>query len=125
MPNPWLRLFDIKRVIRAGGYSLKGLKAALASEAAFRQEAALFVVLAPLGYWLGRSPIERALLVGVLVLVLIIELLNSAIETLVNRVGAEPNELSGRVKDIASAAVFLALLLVPFVWAVILLPRIL
>ena len=116
-------LCDLRRVVRAGGYSLCGLKAALRNEAAFRQEAALFVILAPLGFWLGRNGIERALLVGSLVLVLIVELLNSAIEAVVNRVGSERHELSGRAKDLGSAAVLLALVLVPLTWALVLWER--
>ena len=116
-------LFDLQRVWRAAGYSLSGLKAALANEAAFRQEMALFVLLAPLGLWLGRNGVERSLLVGSLILVLVIELLNSAVEAAVNRIGNEPHELSGRAKDIASAAVFLSLLLVALVWVLVLFDR--
>lgn len=113
-------LFDLRRVWRAAGYSMQGFKAAWRHEAAFRQEAALFVVLAPLGFWLGRDAIERSLLIGSLALVLIVELLNSAIEAVVNRVGTEPHELSGRAKDLGSAAVLLALLLVVLVWILVL-----
>ena len=116
-------LFDLRRVWRAAGYSVSGLKAALENEAAFRQEMALFVVLAPLGLWLGRDNVERSLLVGSLMLVLIVELLNSAVEAAVNRIGNEPHELSGRAKDIASAAVFLSLLLVALVWVLVLFDR--
>jgi diacylglycerol kinase (ATP) len=117
-------LFDLRRVWRAAGYSLNGLKTALKYESPFRQEMALFVVLAPLGFWLGHDNIERSLLVGSLVLVLIVELLNSAIETVANRIGNEPHELSGRAKDMASAAVFLALLLVVLVWVLVLFDRV-
>jgi diacylglycerol kinase (ATP) len=116
-------LFDLRRVWRAAGYSVSGLKAALANEAAFRQEMALFVLLAPLGLWLGRDGVERSLLVGSLVLVLVVELLNSAVEAAVNRIGNEPHELSGRAKDIASAAVLLSLLLVALVWVLVLFDR--
>ena len=116
-------LFDLQRVWRAAGYSVSGLRAALANEAAFRQEMALFVVLAPLGLWLGRNGVERSLLVGSLVLVLVVELLNSAVEAAVNRIGNEPHALSGRAKDIASAAVFLSLLLVALVWVLVLFDR--
>jgi len=114
---------DIARISRAGAYSAKGFKAALENEAAFRQELILFVVLAPLGWWLGADGVERSLLVGSLVLVLIVELLNSSVESTVNRIGQEHHELSGRAKDMGSAAVLLSLLLVVFVWAAILLPR--
>jgi diacylglycerol kinase (ATP) len=113
-------LFDLGRVWRAAGYSAAGFRAALKNEAAFRQELALFVVLAPLGWWLGRDGVERSLLVGSLMLVLLVELLNSAIEAVVNRVGRDPHELSGQAKDIASAAVFVSLILVVVVWALVL-----
>ncbi|HYA37048.1 MAG TPA: diacylglycerol kinase [Candidatus Methylomirabilis sp.] len=116
-------LFDLRRVWRAAGYSAAGLKAALGSETAFRQELALFLILAPLGLWLGRDGVERSLLLGSLLLVLIVELLNSAIEAAVNRVGREPNELSGRAKDLGSAAVFVSLLLVLLVWGLVLIDR--
>jgi diacylglycerol kinase (ATP) len=116
-------LLDLRRVWRAAGYSLNGLKTVLKYESAFRQEMALFVVLAPLGLWLGHDNVERSLLVGSLMLVLIVELLNSAIETVVNRIGNEPHELSGRAKDIASAAVFLSLLLAVLVWVLVLFDR--
>ncbi len=112
----------LKRVIKAAGYSWAGLKAAFKHEAAFRQELALCLVLIPTGLWLGESGIERALLIGSLLLVLIIELLNSAIEAVVDRFGGEQHELSGRAKDIASAAVFIALLNTVVVWVVLLIP---
>jgi len=112
----------LKRVIKAAGYSWAGLTAAFKHEAAFRQELALCLVLIPTGLWLGESGIERALLVGSLLLVLIIELLNSAIEAVVDRFGGEQHELSGRAKDIASAAVFIALLNAVVVWVLLLIP---
>ncbi|MHB8622060.1 MAG: diacylglycerol kinase [Sulfuricaulis sp.] len=117
-------LLDLPRVIRAAGYSAAGLKTALNNETAFRQEMVLFVVLAPLGFWLGRDGVERSLLIGSLLLVLIVELLNSAIETAVNRIGDEPHALSGRAKDLGSAAVFVSLLLVVMVWALVLADRV-
>ena len=110
----------IRRVIRATGYSWAGLRAAYQNEAAFRQEVALCALLIPLGLWLGEDGIARALLVGSLLLVLIVELLNSAVEAVVDRIGAEQHELSGRAKDIGSAAVFVALLNVVVVWALVL-----
>ncbi len=113
---------DLTRVVRAAGYSLAGLKAAVTREAAFRQELVLFLFLAPLALWLGHNGVERALLLASLVLVLIVELLNSAIEALVNRIGTERHELSAIAKDIGSAAVFIALVQVPVVWALILIP---
>jgi diacylglycerol kinase (ATP) len=116
-------LLDLRRVWRAAGYSLNGLKTALKYESPFRQEMALFVVLAPLGLWLGHDNVERSLLVGSLTLVLIVELLNSAIEAAVNRIGQEPHDLSGRAKDLGSAAVFVSLLLVVLVWVLVLFDR--
>ncbi len=93
---------DLARVWRAAGYSLAGLRAAW-REAAFRQEVALFALLAPLGLWLGADAAERSLLVGSLVLVLIVELVNSAVEAAVDRMGRRPHALAGRAKDMASA----------------------
>jgi diacylglycerol kinase (ATP) len=116
-------LFDLRRVWRAAGYSATGLKAALKFEPAFRQEIALFIVLAPLGFWLGRDGVERSLLIASLVLVLVVELLNSAIEAAVNRMGEQPHALSGRAKDLASAAVFVSMLLVVLVWTLVLADR--
>jgi diacylglycerol kinase (ATP) len=116
-------LFDLRRVWRAAGYSAAGLKAALKFEPAFRQEIALFIVLAPLGFWLGRDGVERALLIVSLLLVLVVELLNSAIETAVNRMSEQPHALSGRAKDLASAAVFVSMLLVMLVWTLVLADR--
>ena len=112
----------IERLIKAFGYSLKGFRAAFQYEAAFRQEIALSVVLVPLGIWLGHTAVERALLVGVVLLVMIVELLNTAVETVVDRVGSEHHELAGRAKDIGSAAVFLSLVNVIVIWGVILQP---
>ena len=116
-------LFDLRRVWRAAGYSAAGLKAALKFEPAFRQEIALFIVLAPLGFWLGRDGVERSLLIASLLLVLVVELLNSAIEAAVNRMGEQPHALSGRAKDLASAAVFVSMLLVVLVWTLVLADR--
>ena len=116
-------LLDLRRVWRAAGYSLNGLKTALKYETPFRQEMEIFVVLAPLGLWLGRNGVERSLLVGSLMLVLTAELLNSAIEAVVNRIGQEPHDLSGRAKDLGSAAVFVSLLLVVLVWVLVLFDR--
>lgn len=114
---------DVGRVIRAGSYSVSGLRAAVRKEAAFRQEVILFIVFAPLAIWLGRNGVERALLLGSLVLVLVVELLNSAIEATVDRISKKHHKLSGRAKDMGSAAVYLSLLLVIFVWALVLIDR--
>jgi diacylglycerol kinase (ATP) len=104
---------------RALANSLTGLRSALRHEEAFRQEAALFLVLAPLGLWLGDSGVERALLLGSLILVLITELANSGIEAVVDRVGEEYHPLSGRAKDFGSAAVFLSLANAVVVWLLV------
>lgn len=109
-----------ERIYRATGYSLAGLKAAFTNEAAFRQELALVVILAPLGFWVGNSGVERALLIGSLMLVLIVEILNSAVEAAIDRFGEEQHFLSGRAKDLGSAAVMLSLLNVGLVWGLIL-----
>jgi diacylglycerol kinase (ATP) len=111
---------DIGRILRAGAYSLAGLRAALSKEAAFRQEVMLFLLLAPLGAWLGRNGMERALLIGSLLLVLVVELLNSAVEATVDRIGMKRHKLSGRAKDMGSAAVTVAILLALTTWGLIL-----
>ncbi len=112
------------RLVRAFGYSMKGFAACFRSEAAFRQEMAASLVVLPLGLWLGQSGVERALLLGSWLLVPVVEMLNSAIEAVVDRIGPEHHELSGQAKDIGSAAVFLAICLFLMVWGLILLPRI-
>lgn len=111
---------SIQRLIRATGYSLQGLRAAFANEAAFRLEVYLSILLIPLGLWLGKSGLERALLAGCILLVMIVELVNSGIEAVVDRFGGELHELSGRAKDVGSAAVLLALVNVALVWALVL-----
>jgi diacylglycerol kinase (ATP) len=106
----------IDRVIHAAGYSVAGLRAAYDSESAFRQESWLALVLVPLGLWLGRSWLEAAVLIGSVMLVLIVELLNSAVEAAIDRVSFEWHDLSKRAKDLGSAAVFLSLLLCAGIW---------
>jgi diacylglycerol kinase (ATP) len=110
----------LTRVIKAAGYSWAGFQAAFKHEAAFRQELALCLLLLPMAFWLGQSAVERALLIASLLLVLIVELLNSAVEAVVDRFGGEQHPLSGRAKDIASAAVTVALLNVAVIWSLIL-----
>lgn len=110
----------LTRIIKAAGYSWLGLKAAFKHEAAFRQELALGALLIPVGIWLGETGSQRAILVGSVLLVLIVELINSAIEAVVDRFGGEQHELCGRAKDIGSAAVFIALLNVIVIWVLIL-----
>jgi diacylglycerol kinase (ATP) len=109
----------IRRIINATFFSLAGLRAAWRHESAFRQEVALCVVLIPAGVWLGHTAVERSLLIGSCLLVLIVELLNSGVEAVVDRVGEEPHRLSGRAKDLGSAAVFMSLALVLVVWGLI------
>jgi len=107
----------IKRIFNAFFYSIAGLKAAWKNEAAIRQEMVLLTILGPVALWLGDDALSRALLLGSLLLVLIIELINSALEAVVDRIGHEHHELSGRAKDIGSAAVMIALLNVLVIWA--------
>lgn len=111
------------RVWSAFKWSLQGLRACWELESSFRLEIYLFVVLAPLAVWLGADGVERAILVGSMMLVLVIEVLNSAVEAVVDRWGAEHHELAGRAKDMGSAAVFLADLNVLACWGLVLLPR--
>lgn len=111
---------DFQRVINATKYSMKGLKAAYLYEAAFRQEVWLSCILIPLGFFLGNGAIEKILLVGSVLLVLVAELLNSAVESVVDRIGSEYHELSGRAKDIGSAAVFMAMMITGLTWLLIL-----
>jgi diacylglycerol kinase (ATP) len=108
------------RMFRALGTSMQGFAGAFREEAAFRQELALAVVVIPLGMWLGRSGIERALLIAPMFLVLIVELVNSAIEATIDRIGLERHKLSGLAKDIGSAAVLTSLLLMAVIWLLIL-----
>jgi diacylglycerol kinase (ATP) len=104
-------------------WSLQGLRAAWLHESSFRLEVYLLVALTPLALWLGHSAIERVLLIGSGLLVLSLELVNSAIEAVIERYGAEANELAGRAKDMASAAVFVLMLNVAMTWGLILGPR--
>ena len=108
------------RLLRAFDASRKGLIGAWREEAAFRQELGFAVVAAPLGLWLGHNGVERALLVAPVLLVLIVELLNSAIEATVDRIGFERHELAGLAKDIGSAAVLMAFVLLSVVWFLVL-----
>lgn len=114
-----------RHLVHSTRYSLKGLKAAYRNETAFRQEVWLGVVMFPLAVWLGRSPMEWILLIGSCLLVLIVELLNSAIENVVDRIGPEHHELSGRAKDIGSSAVMLSLFVVALTWGLLIGERLL
>lgn len=111
------------RAWQAFQWSMKGLRATWQVESSFRLEIYLFIVLAPLALWLGENGVERAILISSLFLVLIIEVLNSAVEAVVDRWGPELHELAGRAKDMGSAAVFLADVNVVICWGLILGPR--
>ena len=118
--SPFKGKTGLRRVLNAAGYSWAGFCAAYKHESAFRQELWLALVLAPLAFYLGETAIERVLLLGSLLLVLIVELLNSAIEASVDRISLEHHLLIKRAKDMGSAAVMLALLNVVMIWTVLL-----
>ncbi|HEX7117068.1 MAG TPA: diacylglycerol kinase [Steroidobacter sp.] len=111
----------LSRLMLAFAHSWRGFKGAFRSEAAFRQEIVLALVLIPLGVWLGESALEKALLVSSVLFVLIIELLNTAVETVVDRIGLERHELSGLAKDVASTAVLLSFGVLAVIWGFLLL----
>ena len=113
----------IRRIIRAAAFSAAGLRAAWANEAAFRQECVLAALLTPLAFWIAPTAVERSLLIGSCVLVLVIELINSAIEAAIDRIGLDQHVLSGRAKDLGSAAVLVSLALAVAVWLLIGLER--
>ncbi len=113
----------LTRVLRAVGASLRGLAGAYREEAAFRQELAFAGVVIPLGLWLGHTGSERALLIGPVLLILTVELVNSAIEATVDRIGFERHALAGLAKDIGSAAVLMSFVLLAAVWLLVLLGR--
>jgi diacylglycerol kinase (ATP) len=110
----------LKRILSAVGYSAKGLQSCWRNEAAFRQEIVACVIMVPLALWLGESGVERAVLIGVLLLVLIVEVLNSSVEAVVDRIGHEHHELSGLAKDQGSAAVLLSIVNAGIVWLLVL-----
>ena len=112
-----------RRMLKAAIWSLQGLRAAWLHESSFRLEVYMFVVLAPIGWYFGASGVERSLLIGSILLVLSVELLNSAVEAVIERYGPEFHELAGRAKDMGSAAVFVLLMNVLLTWAAILGPR--
>lgn len=109
----------LRHILDACRYSRQGLMLALRKETAFRLELALLPALIPLGLWLGRTPVEYALLFGSLLLVLAMELINSALETLADRISTDHHPLTGQAKDMGSAAVFLTLLIVLLTWLLI------
>jgi diacylglycerol kinase (ATP) len=113
------------RILKATIWSLQGLRAAWLHESSFRLEVYLLLVMGPLALWLGETGVERALLLGSCLLVLSVELLNSSIEAVIERYGAEFHELAGRAKDMGSAAVFVLMMNVLLVWGLVLGPRLL
>ena len=113
----------VRRLINACFYTMAGFKATWKSEEAFRQEVVLSVIMIPAGLWIGTTATHRALLVGTCMIVLITELLNSAIETVVDRIGSENHVLSGQAKDMGSAAVFVSLCTTVLVWGLIIYER--
>ncbi len=113
----------LRRLINATGYTMSGFKAAWKSEEAFRQEIILAAIMIPAGLWLGTTAVQKALLAGTCLVVIITELLNSAIEAVVDRIGPENHELSGRAKDMGSAAVFVSLCVTVLVWGLIIYER--
>jgi len=123
MARPHKGATGLRRVLNAARYSLEGVAAAARHEAAFRQELLLAAALVPLGLWLGADGVERALLAGSVLMVLVVELLNSAIEAVVDRASPEHHELAKRAKDYGSAAVMFALAVTGLVWVLLLLPR--
>ncbi|MFK8259208.1 diacylglycerol kinase [Erwinia sp. AnSW2-5] len=113
----------LTRIIKAAGYSWKGIRAAWQHEAAFRQEAVAAIIAIIIACWLDVDAITRVLLIGSVMLVIIVEILNSAIEAVVDRIGSEIHPLAGRAKDMGSAAVLLTILLAIFVWIMLLVPH--
>ena len=109
----------LERLVDATGYSFKGMAACWKHEAAFRQEVLLTVVLLPFSFWLATNPLQWLLLIAPLLILLVVELLNSAIENVVDRIGDERHPLSGRAKDMGSAAVFFCLVLAGTSWAAV------
>ena len=109
----------VGRIIRATGYSINGIKACWQHEAAFRQEVALFVVLFPVSFFVAQSVVQWILLISPLFLILMLEVINSAIESVVDRIGSEHHELSGRAKDMSSASVMFCLILMTLIWGAI------
>ncbi|NBS17274.1 MAG: diacylglycerol kinase [Gammaproteobacteria bacterium] len=111
------------RIYAAFFHSIRGFKATWMHEEAFRQEVYLFVLAGPLGLWLGETPMEKVLLTGSIILVMIVELLNTGIEIVVDRISFERHELSGRAKDVGSAAVLSSLALAALTWGLIMWPK--
>ena len=115
----------VRHILNAFVYSFAGLKAAWKNELAFRGEAIVIAVMIPVGIWLGRTPVERALLIGSCLAILVTELLNSSVEAIVDRIGPERHELSKRAKDLGSAAEFISMISAAVIWALIAYDRLL
>lgn len=113
----------IRRLVNATQYSINGLTAGLRTQPPLRYEFYVLAIALPAAWFLGSGAVERALMIGTCLLVVVVELVNSAIETVVDRIGAERHELSGRAKDLASAAVFFSIILASSVWAILLSER--
>ena len=109
----------MRHIVNALIWSMAGIKAAWQNELAFRSQASVIAILLPVGFWLGRTAVEWALLFGSCMLVLITELLNSALETIVDRIGLEHHELSGRAKDLGSSAAFFSMITAAIIWGLI------
>lgn len=123
MRNNKISAFDLKRLWAAGTYSCNGIKASFLQEAAFRLEILLSVIVLPAAWYLGENGMERGLLMASWLLVPMVELMNSAIESAVDRISAERHELSGRAKDQGSAAVLFALIITVIIWIAVLQSR--
>ncbi|MDY0222375.1 MAG: diacylglycerol kinase [Desulfobacterium sp.] len=115
-----LKPIGIARIVKAAGYSLAGLKAAFVHETAFRQEISILAIGVPAALYFGKTNVERAVMISSLLVVLITELLNSALEAAVDRIGLERHPLAGRAKDLGSAAVFVSIVLVVVIWSLVL-----
>ncbi len=120
MESPFKGKTGIRRLINAFGYSMEGLKAAYQNEDAFRQETKLAILLIPLGIYLGHTGIEKAMMIGCVLLVIIVELLNSSVEATVDRISLDHHKLAKRAKDIGSAAVLISLINLAVVWGLVL-----
>jgi diacylglycerol kinase (ATP) len=121
--RPGVKPTGVSRLLKAFGNTGKGLRGCWREEAAFRQECFLALVVVPLGLWLGHSGVERALLTLPMLLVIVVELLNSGIEAAIDRIGVERHDLSGLAKDVGSAAVFVAFLILGLSWILVLFGR--
>jgi len=109
-------IVPLQRILAAARYSWRGLRQGWRTQAALRYESYILLIVMPAAWWIGETRVERALLIGSWLLVVVVELINSAIETVVDRIGSELHELSGRAKDLGSAAVFCSIVLAATIW---------